>query len=183
MSDLCKKMEGTYSFIAPTEVTTIGSFATNSSLRTSKISIDLSVEIPALVFTERDYLNYRYFIKRNLFMGNVYLQLIKNKKYSSLKYEFIASHGSINKPLLAINFEGKKILWNPYYWHHLEYINILAESLEVRLHFVPNKTSFKIHRFNPNQNNVRREWFAKNFPNEIQFEPDQSKLPKKIALF
>ena len=29
---------------------------------------------------------------------------------------------------------------------------------------MPNAESFKAHRFNPCQNNVRSEWFAKHFP-------------------
>jgi hypothetical protein len=45
-------------------------------------------------------------MKRNLYMAHVYLQLIDKKKYSNLKFEFVADYSSTYKPLLLINLEG-----------------------------------------------------------------------------
>ena len=39
-------------------------------------------------------------------------------------------------------------------------------NLEIHLHFVPSDECFKYHRFNPSMNNVRKEWFARNFLGE-----------------
>ena len=39
----------------------------------------------------------------------------------------------------------------------------MAESLQVTLHFVPHPDAFKLHRFNPNQSNVRASWFLDKF--------------------
>lgn len=107
LAELSKIMEeGTYSFLPPTCIKTIGSLATNTLLKTQKTSVDVSIEMPAEYFNERDYLNYRYFMKRNLYMAHVYLQLIDKKKYSNLKFEFVADYSSTYKPLLLINLEG-----------------------------------------------------------------------------
>ncbi len=107
LAELSKTMEeGTYSFLPPTCIKTIGSLATNTLLKTQKTSVDISIEMPAEYFNERDYLNYRYFMKRNLYMAHVYLQLIDKKKYSNLKFEFIADYSSTYKPLLLISLEG-----------------------------------------------------------------------------
>ena len=107
LAELSKTMEeGTYSFLPPTCIKTIGSLATNTLLKTQKTSVDISIEMPAEYFNERDYLNYRYFMKRNLYMAHVYLQLIDKKKYSNLKFEFIADYSSTYKPLLLIRLEG-----------------------------------------------------------------------------
>ena len=108
LGDLCKSVEeGSYSFLAPTSVKTIGSYSTNTLLKKSKVTVDLSIEMPAEYFNERDYLNYRYFMKRNLYMAHVYIQLVDKKKYSNLKFEFVANYSSTFKPLLLIHFDGK----------------------------------------------------------------------------
>ncbi len=111
LAELCKRFEGSYSFVPPSNVQTIGSFATKTGIVLSAqklCSCDLSVEIPAEFFTERDFLNYRYFIKRNLYLANVYAQLVDEKKLANAKFEFISSYSSPFKPLLLIKFESKK---------------------------------------------------------------------------
>ena len=107
LGDLCKTMEeGTYSFLAPSSIKVIGSYSTKTVLKMPKITVDISVEISDDYFDERDYLNYRYFMKRNLYLAHVYIQLIDKKKYSDLKYEFIANYASNYKPLLLISLNG-----------------------------------------------------------------------------
>ncbi len=151
LGHLCQKMEGTYSFRPPTDVQVIGSFATNTCVQaaSSALSVDINLQMPKDYFTERDFLNYRYFVKRNLYMCHVYQQLLNNNnksKFSSsnVKYEFIACYSSPYKPVLAMHF---------------------AEAhFHIRLHFSPHPDTFKLHRFNPNQSNVRAAWFAEKFP-------------------
>ena len=50
--------------------------------KSNQTTIDLAIQLPNECFTERDYLNYRYFIKRNLYMCHLCLQLIESKKYN-----------------------------------------------------------------------------------------------------
>lgn len=147
LADLCKSVEeGSYSFLVPTNVKTIGSHSIGTLLKKPKVIVDVAVEMPAEYFNERDYLNYRYFMKRNLYMAHVYIQLVDKKKYSNLKFEFVANYSSTFKPLLILHFD---------------------DSLDVCLHFVPNCNSFKLHRFNPNQCNVRAKWFQDKFKTKI----------------
>jgi len=147
LGDLCQNMEGVYTFKPPTDVRVIGSYATNTYLQTASavVSVDVNLQMPKDYFTERDFLNFRYFIKRNIYMCHVYQQLINsNSKFSSnIKYEFISCYSSPYKPVLVMYFEDG--------------------HFEIRLHFSPDTESFKLYRFNPNQSNIRTKWFYEKF--------------------
>ena len=106
LNDICKKMEGTFTFKPPTKVQTIGAFLTNTNIKTKKVSVDVLIEMPSDYFTERDYLNYRYFIKRNLYMSHVCHQLINAKLNYNLSYNFVSNYSSSFKPLLCLTIEG-----------------------------------------------------------------------------
>ena len=106
LGELCKKMEGTYSFEAPSDIKPIGSWTINSLVKHAKSSVDLCVQMPAEFFNERDFLNYRYFLKRNLYMAHVIMQLMEKKKYANLDYEFTAGFSSTFKPLVSLKFES-----------------------------------------------------------------------------
>ena len=107
-SELYKQMEGSYTFQAPSEVQTGSAFATKSAIKTKQTSIDLLVEMPRDFFTERDYLNYRYFLKRNVYMAHVYAQLAESKALAkrSVEFAFVANYSAQFKPLLSLNFKG-----------------------------------------------------------------------------
>jgi U3 small nucleolar RNA-associated protein 22 len=153
LGGLGKKMmkEASYSFVPPSDVFTVGSFALRTPMRTSNaVSIDLALEIDASFFSERDYLNYRYFLKRNIYMSHVYLQLMSTKKYSKAKYEFLADYSALHKPVLCLTLKD--------------------EAIEINLHVVPISNSFKLNRFNPNQSNVRRDFFTKYVNSYVSFE-------------
>ena len=109
LCELSNKLEGTYSFLTPASVRIIGAFLTNTIVKTPKTTIDLCVEMPSEYFNERDYLNYRYFIKRSLYMANVLSQLMENQKYANLKFEYIANYSSPFKPILLLTFIGNQI--------------------------------------------------------------------------
>ena len=108
LGNIAQKMEGQYTFKAPTDVRIIGSHATNTGVTIdSKICIDLSVEMPKEFFTERDFLNYRYFVKRNLYLANIYMQLIKKDKFLNVKFEFVSKYSSVYKPALLLSYGSK----------------------------------------------------------------------------
>jgi U3 small nucleolar RNA-associated protein 22 len=108
LGHLCSSMEGSYSFIPPEEVHVIGSFATNTYINTDqKIGIDMSVVMPKDFFADRDFLNYRYFLKRNLYLAHVYLQLVEKKSLANARFQFTSGYGSSYKPLLLIQYNGK----------------------------------------------------------------------------
>ena len=107
LGDLCQKIEGTYSFLPPSNVKISGSWLTQTIIKTdSKLRVDLNVEMPAEYFNERDYLNYRYFIKRNIYLSHVYIQLVDMSKYANAKFEFVSDYSSSFKPLLLLEVES-----------------------------------------------------------------------------
>lgn len=153
LRDLCKTVfkEGTYEFAPPKDLFLLGSFLTQTQLYISSSSsdhvtssCDLAVEMPSQLFNERDYLNYRYFIKKNMYLAHVYSQLSALKKYAQVKFEFLAECNAIYNPVLCLVFPGD-------------------DAFEVRLHAIPPSSVFRLARFNPNQANVRKDFFAKNF--------------------
>lgn len=163
LADLCKKIikEGSYTFNSPSNVYQIGSFATNTQIKTSEyFTADICLEISESFFNERDYLNYRYFLKRSLYIGHTYLHLMNSKRYSKLRYNFQSDFSAVFKPLLCMIFEDV--------------------GLEVRLHFVPNSSAFKLSRFNPSQCNVRRDFYTKNINPNIKIEDESGKSSEEI---
>jgi U3 small nucleolar RNA-associated protein 22 len=155
LGGLGKKMmkEASYSFEPPLDVFVTGSFALKTNMKTNQaVSIDLSLEMDSSFFSERDYLNYRYFLKRNIYMSHVYLQLVSTKKYSKAKYEFLADYSSLHKPVLCMTLKD--------------------QAIEINLHVVPCRNAFKPSRFNPNQSNVRRDFFTKYVNSYINIEPN-----------
>lgn len=110
LKELCKRAfkEGTYTFSPPSNVFPIGSFASGTQINTgSRISCDLAVEMNADLFNERDYLNYKYFIKKSLYAANLLSQLSSLKKYSHVKYEFTAADYSQSfNPILCLIYDG-----------------------------------------------------------------------------
>lgn len=110
--ELCKQMEGTYSFLPPVNSSLVGSCLTNTLINSPRIKVDLCAEMPSEYFNERDYLNYRYFTKRNLYMSHTLAQLIDLKKYSNVKFEFESNVCSNFKPCLIMSFNGEHFLFS-----------------------------------------------------------------------
>lgn len=110
LSDLGREMlkEGSYSFETPSDVYPIGSYAHKTTLKTTQLPvIDMAIEVETGYFNERDYLNYRYFFKRNLYLSHVYLQLMNTKRFTkNVEYYFIADYSSMHKPTLCLSFKG-----------------------------------------------------------------------------
>ena len=99
--------EGTYDFETPSDVYFVGSHLTNTQLKTWRhVSVDLAVEMSPSYFAERDYLNYRYFMKRCLYAMHIYLQLLNTKRFSKINYEFLADYSTMHKPILCMLFKG-----------------------------------------------------------------------------
>jgi len=107
--DLCKQMEGSYSYLPPLSSSLVGSCLINTLINSPRIKVDVCVEMPSEYFNERDYLNYRYFIKRNLYMSHTLAQLMELKKYANVKFELEYSICSSYKPFLVMSFNGKNI--------------------------------------------------------------------------
>ena len=106
MLELCKQMEGTYSFLPPANATLVGSCLINTLINSPRVKVDLCIEMPSDYFNERDYLNFRYFTKRNLYMSHTLAQLMDLKKYANVKFELESNVCYSYKPTMIMNFHG-----------------------------------------------------------------------------
>lgn len=146
LSDLCEKLEGSYKFLKPNRVEVIGSYNTKALMKPF-VCIDIAIEMPKEYFIERDFLNYRYFLKRILYISNVCAKIMKKNDY---QYYFTSENSSIYKPDLILKKNDNDLL-------------------SIRLRFIPEEGVFKLHRFNPNRSNIRKNWFFNlNDTNEIE---------------
>jgi hypothetical protein len=110
--------DGTYNFTPPRDAFLLGSFLSQTQIYRSSSEVssscDLAFEMDAEFFNERDYLNYRYFIKKSLYMAQVYAQLSAVKKYANaqVKFEFLAEYSSPYNPTLCMTFLCKIIFFS-----------------------------------------------------------------------
>lgn len=142
------KVKGTYQFKKPSRIEMIGSYDTGISLG-PKVSIDMLVEIPASFFQKQDYLDARYHRKRAFYLCDLahHLQFLPELVESVY---FVGDDGDNLKPCLEIIPFGK-----------------INKCLTILVHLAPEKGSFKLSRFNPNKNNVRKNWFFKQDSTEV----------------
>ncbi|KAJ2829515.1 U3 snoRNP protein [Coemansia erecta] len=81
-------------FAAPEVVNVVGSYALGMAVRTqSAFNVDVLAQMPARLFQERDYMNYRYFYKRAFFvaMVRVHLQRSVLQELFDIEYELLRS--------------------------------------------------------------------------------------------
>ncbi len=107
LGDLCLKLDGSYKFQKPSKVSIIGSFLLKNLIK-PLVCIDVGVEMPSSYFNERDFMNYRYFIKRSFYMAHVYMKLSKEAKFNEFKFDYCAEHGSLFKPYLTLKPNRKQ---------------------------------------------------------------------------
>lgn len=114
-------------FVPPKEpIFIIGSEKLGTTIETH---IDLCLIIPTEVFHKDDYLNLRYFYKKCLYIFHLASKL--QSKFDSIKYNYFKN--DCMNPILEIDTGNFKYL----------------------LHFICEKTQFKLKRFVPSMNNVK----------------------------
>lgn len=106
LSGVCERLDGEYTFLTPKSVNLIGSFKLKSIIKPN-VCIDIAIEMPKEYFNERDFLNYRYFIKRILYMSNVCVKLIKQYEDSHELF-FNSEYSSVYKPNLILKPKSKR---------------------------------------------------------------------------
>ncbi|KAL2315016.1 U3 small nucleolar RNA-associated protein 22-like [Schizosaccharomyces pombe] len=95
------------SFVPPKTVTPgIFSCSNKFFLNPDGWSYDLFLEIPESIFTQKDYLNGRYFHKRAFYLTCIAKHLLENLG-NEVKLEFVAFNDDIRRPILAILPESK----------------------------------------------------------------------------
>lgn len=93
-----------FQFIKPEDINVIGSYSLKTAVKQPEgMDIDLYVEMPSTLFTEKDYLNYRYFHKRAFYIAYI-AQHLQNK-FEKVKYAYLKD--DMLKPIIKIKLENK----------------------------------------------------------------------------
>lgn len=89
------------SYEKPSNVNVVGSYASKTMVKSDGVlSVDMVVVMPASIFQEKDYLNYRYFYKRAYYLACVAAGLHDStQKEMSLSFEYL--NGNTLQPILV----------------------------------------------------------------------------------
>ncbi|KAI0190724.1 nrap protein [Xylaria flabelliformis] len=88
------------SFEKPTHVNVVGSYTSQTMAKSqSSFAVDMIVVMPATLFSEKDYRDYRYFYKRAFFLA--YIADALRKKFSDLDFIYTRFNGNALLPVLV----------------------------------------------------------------------------------
>ena len=91
-----------FSYAKPANINVVGSFALKTSSRSRElVEVDMVVAMPASIFEEKDYLNYRYFYKRAYYLACLAAGLQKSHR-SEFKISFALFRNDPLKPTLVV---------------------------------------------------------------------------------
>ncbi|XP_076620123.1 nucleolar protein 6 Mat89Ba [Colletes latitarsis] len=135
MPNIRKKTKGEFEFLKPSNIVVIGSYAFDATVGPN-ITVDVMIEMPAKMFHNRDYQNYRYIKKKAMYLAylasNMTIDIAQDKKFV----------GNNLRPMLKIIPPGK-----------------LGKKVNVLVHIAAQEESFSLSRFLPEKNSIRPEWF------------------------
>lgn len=78
-----------FQYLAPSNINVVGGFALKTAIkRPDGNSIDLTLQMPASLLQDKDYLNYRYFHKRSFYLAYLVSQLQQASASQSLPFTF-----------------------------------------------------------------------------------------------
>ncbi|KAJ3150218.1 hypothetical protein HDU89_003307 [Geranomyces variabilis] len=134
-----------FGFKRPTKVFIVGSYLLKAVSRSpSGTNVDMAVQMPDSIFTEKDSVNYRYFYKRAYYVAVLAAELRKQRKELGIKLEFEAFQGDSRRPVLVIRSAGKG---GDYDFSKL--------GFAIRILVTIPQTLFTPARLAPGRNNVR----------------------------
>ncbi|KAI0467308.1 Nrap protein [Xylaria cf. heliscus] len=88
------------SFEKPTHINVVGSYASQTMAKSqSSFAVDMIVVMPAVLFSEKDYRDYRYFYKRAFFLA--YITDALRKKFPDLDFVYTKFNGNALLPVLV----------------------------------------------------------------------------------
>lgn len=87
-------------YAKPSTINVVGSYTLKTMIKSdSSMSVDMIVTMPASIFQEKDYLNYRYFYKRAYYLACIAAGLQESvQEEFGLSFEYL--HGNDLKPIL-----------------------------------------------------------------------------------
>jgi U3 small nucleolar RNA-associated protein 22 len=95
-------------YARPSNINVIGSYTLRTMVKSdSPLSVDMLVVMPASIFQEKDYLNYRYFYKRAYYLACIAAGLQQSSQEEfSLTFEYL--HGNDLHPILIVKLKSGK---------------------------------------------------------------------------
>ncbi|KAF4041365.1 Nrap protein domain 6 [Phytophthora infestans] len=162
-----KRKEIVLPFQRPARLDIVGSYilqnmayAGQKSGDYSVLTIDLAVEMPQSCFLPKDFGNYRYFDKRNLYLGVLASELQSHTElFSEVKLQ--AWHGEYEKTVALLHVSSA----------FLREHGIKGGKVRVRVLPVATTELFKLAKLAPSRNNVKHE------PNMTEAEMKQCRTP------
>ncbi|OQR95863.1 nucleolar protein 6 [Thraustotheca clavata] len=127
-------------FAPPTRLDVIGSHTLRHGIKiSSNLTIDLAVQIPTKCFVPKDFLNYRYHDKRNLYLGVLASALQQIEEINSIR--LTSFNQNAKKPVLQATL-AKKI-----------------KGMTISLHIYPviAEDCFQVSKLNPARSNLRED--------------------------
>lgn len=100
------------SYAPPSNINVIGSYALKTMTKTDdKLEVDLVVTMPASIFQEKDYLNYRYFYKRAYYLACIAAELQSSMgDLLDLKFGYLG--GNNLQPVLVATLRNGRFQFN-----------------------------------------------------------------------
>ncbi|KDO23597.1 hypothetical protein SPRG_10792 [Saprolegnia parasitica CBS 223.65] len=132
-------------FAPPARLDVLGSHTLRHGIKkASSLTIDLAVTMPSSCFVPKDFLNYRYHDKRNLYLGVLAgsLQTLQVDGAAVVASIRVTSfHGDANKPVLVASLAKK----------------IKGQSIILHVYPVLSEDCFSVAKLNPGRSNIRSE--------------------------
>lgn len=141
-----KRKEIVLAFQKPSRIDIIGNFILQNSIKTlsNALVIDITVEIPSSCFVPKDFKDFRYADKRNLYLGVLVSKLeemdklVKSIHLAPFRCEY-------EKPIAIIRMKKEALL------HH----KITNHDIQLRLIPSISIDTFKLGKLAPSRNNIR----------------------------
>eukprot|EP00960_Hanusia_phi_P029837 748200-Hanusia_phi.AAC.3 len=131
----------TFEFLPPTQVELVGSFLLRTLVKPD-LSVDVAVEMPSSCLHPKDFLNGRFFYKRNLYLSHLAKALSPSDK--SLVESVTFSRSGYHRSQLVLVLKPRSL-------------SGLSSKFLVKVFVCPPADFFPLQRFRPTRNNFRSQ--------------------------
>lgn len=152
----------------PSKINVVGSYALKTIIKSDDVlSIDMVVTMPASIFQEKDFLNYRYFYKRAYYLACIAagLQGARQKEFV-LKFEYL--NGNTLHPILVARLNSSTSIIS------LKYMgtNLIQKRRRIRVY----SSTFALSQL------LQKSYFQSLSYGQPRTRSDQSRRPKTSRL-
>ncbi|RWA12554.1 hypothetical protein EKO27_g2569 [Xylaria grammica] len=140
------------SFEKPTHINVVGSYTSQTMVKSqSNFAVDMIVVMPATLFSEKDYRDYRYFYKRAFFLA--YITDALRKKFSDLDFTYNNFNGNRLLPILVARPQAQ-----PSKTQNTENKESLGKQINYEIRILPNAPEgyFPAAKLSATSNSIRR---------------------------